>query len=340
MRFGPFVLERRSAGGADYTDAMLDRIERSATGVAVEVEDLGAVGIVASVWERALGTARVRGAPATSEALSAALPLIGRSLALSGEVLLLIDVSPAGEVQLLPCATWDVSGGPDWRSWVYRADVWGPSRFRSVRAGSESFVHVRVGCSARAPWRGRSPLVTAAARLGARVEAAVIAECRKLALQVVGGGGPNLDQRLRDLAGDTDEAVWKAGTAQVAEKPQWGQARHPVSAVQLGPHPHGSLPVLRSDVQKTLLAAGGLPVAFMEGGGREAVRFALHWTLQPLAAAVAAEASLKLGGRFRLALDQLHASDTAGRARAYGILVKNRVSPEAALVMSGLQEED
>lgn len=103
--------------------------------------------------------------------------------------------------------------------------------------------------------------------------------------------------------------------------------------------------MLRSDVGRDVLAAAGCPPAMFQPtdgtSAREGMRQFLHLGLQPLAALVQAELRDKLDApELALSFDSLFAADLAGRARAFGSLVKGGMPVEAAAGLAGLLTED
>ena len=74
-----------------------------------------------------------------------------------GEALFVIDVRDGG-LRMLEASSWDVSGGHDPSSWVYRVDLPGPSVTASRRYPAASVIHVRFAVHPSSPWRGVSPL--------------------------------------------------------------------------------------------------------------------------------------------------------------------------------------
>ena len=64
---------------------------------------------------------------------------------------------------LIPAASWDIHGDPDPASWTYRLTLGGPSRLTTLEpVPSEGMIHVRLQVDPEQPWRGISPLASAA----------------------------------------------------------------------------------------------------------------------------------------------------------------------------------
>ena len=103
--------------------------------------------------------------------------------------------------------------------------------------------------------------------------------------------------------------------------------------------PPASVPTVRSDVERSLLAAAGVPVELVSTAqgtaGREAWRRFLHGTIAPLGMLVSAELQ-RLGFDGALEFSELRASDVQGRARAYHSLVGAGMNDADARRIAGL----
>ena len=172
--------EKRAVDGGpgDYTEQRIARSEALARG-GVDATDLAVSQSCVSLWERAMAAATVE--PASDELLpvrdARLLALVGRTLATVGNFVGVIRVSD-GAVSLLPASAYDVTGGADPASWIYRTDMAGPSATHTETLPADGIVHVRIGADARTPWRGRSPLQSSPKTTGlaARIESALTAE--------------------------------------------------------------------------------------------------------------------------------------------------------------------
>ena len=163
-------LEKRQA--APYSDAIVQAIQDRATGISPDPGGVGALEIAAGLWARGLASATISPASPVTSALSpAVLASMGRGLVRRGESLFVLDVRD-GALRMLEASSWDVSGGHDPASWVYRVDLPGPSVTASRRYPAASVVHVRFAVHPSSPWRGVSPLAwaTSTGKLGAFLE--------------------------------------------------------------------------------------------------------------------------------------------------------------------------
>ena len=130
--------------------------------------------------------------------------------------------------------------------------------------------------------------------------------------------------------GDWGEA---AGGGQFVLKPERVGAEPPAALVEL-------FKITREDV---LSACGINPALLTDAQGtamREAYRQFLFGTVSPLGRMVAAELSEKLNTTIRLDWEELRASDIAGRARAFGIMVGIGMETDRAAALSGLLAGD
>ena len=124
---------------------------------------LGALEACAGVVGRGFVSAEVEGRGVLIDALTpSVMELVGRSLIRQGEIVMLVDTT-GGRLQILPCETWDVEGGPFPSSWEYRLTLGGPSRTLTYDwMPASSVLHFRYAPDAAKPWRGNSPLEVAA----------------------------------------------------------------------------------------------------------------------------------------------------------------------------------
>ena len=146
-------LEKRQA--APYSDAIVQALQDRATGVAASSDGLGALEIAAGLWARGLASATISPASPVTSALSpAVMASIGRGLVRRGESLFVLDVRD-GALRMLEASSWDVSGGHDPTTWVYRVDLPGPSVTASRSYPAASVIHITVRGASVVPmaWR-------------------------------------------------------------------------------------------------------------------------------------------------------------------------------------------
>ena len=282
---------------------------------------------------------------------SGTLGLIARDLIRRGESIHLI-LTDTGELELLPCGSWDVRGEWSEDSWEYRLDLFGPSGNITRLVPASSVIHCRYSYDPARPWHGLSPLswATSTATLASNLEDRLGQE----AGGAVGfllpvpidsspkedGTGP-LDGLRKDISGLRGQNVLLETTSaghgegrQAAPQQDWVSRR-------IGADPPEVLQVLRSDMGRSILGACGVPVGLFESqgssqGAREAWRQFIYGSVQPLARMISEELSKKLETEVSLNFSELYAADIAARATSFKKLVESGMSLDRAAGMSGL----
>ena len=137
----------RETRDSSFTDTLIAQIVSQASGgTLARPAATGALEASASIIARCFAAAVVSGPPHFVAALGPSmLSMIGRSLIRQGEILFAIEVRDGGRVELIPAASWDVSGAHDPASWSYRLTLGGPSRLTTLEpVPSEGMVHIRL----------------------------------------------------------------------------------------------------------------------------------------------------------------------------------------------------
>lgn len=220
-------------------------------------------------------------------------------------------------LSLIPCSSFDVSGGWQEESWRYRCDLQGPSRVTTARRGYAEVLHPRINVDSKRPWRGQAPWKAGGltAGLAARIEGALV-KGGLLTIPTDAGGGP-LAQPY---------------------------SRQQLEAQRLGAEPARELVELREQVTAEVMASCGCPMELFHGSegaaSREALRRWLHTTLLPWAEVVSQELSRKMEREISLSFDRLFASDLSGRARAFQSMVNGGMDVAKAARLAGLMEEE
>ena len=340
---GP-VERRQQADGLDLIAGLL-----SGSGVGtVRDAALGGLQIAAGRVARALSVATVEGDGGllTPDILAG----IGYDLTRQGEALHLFSVDPlTGSPSLLRASTTVpvIAGSADPRTWRYSLSVPGPSVDRRVDAVAAEVCHVRINSSPWSPWRGRSPLRVAEStgRLSGGVASALYWESQipaKAIFPMPQGVSEPTQQTIRQFLTDQEKPV--VAPATTAGGFGAGRTSAPLSdwkASRISPDWPAAGVDLHALVLGEVLAVCGVPASLAPGSAaagptlREAQREFLLNTVQPYGALVAAEASRVLERPVTLTFDALAAADSAGRARAFGILAKNNIEKERALRMVG-----
>ncbi|WP_338832331.1 phage portal protein [Bradyrhizobium sp. 27S5] len=311
-------VEKRSAGSG-FTAEIMQAREAYISGRTGLAELTATAQSCVSMWEGGFTLADVDGADLLGPCEMA---MLGRSLALRGESVWLI-----GEDRLIPCSDWDLRtrfADPV----AYRVSIpeAGGGTTQTVLAGE--VLHVRIGADPAAPWYGVSPLRRSRLTAGMlnSVESALgeVFENAPLGSQIV----PFPETPDTDMEKVGRSFRGQRGRVLLRESVTVSAAGGP--APQADWKPADVTPDLqRSMVKETLDASrdaistafGVLPALFSSQAQgplvREAQRHLAQWTLQPIAALIAEEATEKLGGTVKIDVQRpLHAFDAGGRARA------------------------
>ena len=344
----PWQSEKRDSS---YTDTLIQTIVEQASGATLaKPAATGALEASASIVARCFAAADVAGPDQFVAALGpSTLSMIGRSLIRQGEILFAIEVR-GGRVVLIPAASWDIHGDVDPASWNYRLTLGGPSRLVTLEpVPSSGMIHVRLQSDPEQPWRGVSPLASAAiaGRLSAETMQALADEAagpRGMLLPTpVDGADPTiatLKSDIRSLRGkialvESTSAGWASDGTQTRPKGDW-------EARRLGASPGAALVQQAELASREVYAACGVPYSLVgesEGTGqREGFRRLMHATITPLAKIVSEELSEKFETPISLSFDGLFAADLAGRARAFQSLVGGGMDVAKAAALAGLMQ--
>jgi phage portal protein BeeE len=312
------VVEKRSAG-AGFTAEIMQAREAYISGRTGIAELTATAQSAVSLWENGFTLADVDGTDLLDRR---SLALLGRSLALRGESVFLID-----ERGLVPCSDWDLR--TRWgRPTAYRVSIPEAGGGTTQTALAGEVLHFRIGCDPASPYYGTAPLKRCSLTSGMlnAVEASLaeVFENAPLGSQVV----PMPESPDTDMTTMGRSFRGQRGRVLLRESVQVSAAGGPAPAVDW--KPAGLSPDLEKSMTKETLDAardavcgafGVLPGLFNSATTgpmvREAQRHLAQWTLQPIAALVAEECTDKLGGTVTLDLMRsLQAYDSGGRARA------------------------
>jgi hypothetical protein len=317
-------LEAR-ASGAGYTAQVMAARDSFVSGRRGVAELTATVQSCVSLWEGGFAMADVTG---TDLLMRQDMARIARAVALTGEAVFLI-----GDTGLVPATDWDVTtrnGQPK----AYRLSIPEAGGGRTLTALAAEVLHLRIGSDHLTPWIGTAPLRRASltGALLHAVEAALseIFENAPLGSLIV----PLPDSGAEDMATMRNAFRGRRGSTLVIE----GVAQATAAGMnpQIGQKPDQLSPDLsKSMTDETLAAAregilmayGVLPSLVNRAATGPAVREAQRqlavWTLQPIAALLAEEASMKLGTQVEIdTLRPLQAFDAGGRARALSAIIK------------------
>ena len=339
------IFRRRSPEVREsYTDMVVARIMAGA-GQSSDGSALAALETAARWWGSGLASATVKPDNATLKSVSPlVLDAIGRALCRTGESLHVIDVR-GGQVRLIACGSWAVSGSDDPASWRYHCTLSGPSSTRTIAVMAASVLHIRYAADPSRPWAGRSPMQLAldTARAAGRLEQATSEELSFTQSQILSPRQRASDYGIAETL--NPEAIQQIVDA-FAKHTNTGAFVIPadVQASRLGPEPPDSFALLRDRLENSLLALHGLPPALIAARGtgtalREAMRQVGAALIRPLGDLVVQEIREKLDPAAALDFSALRAGDVQGAARAAGSLVKAGYTPASAAAAVGLDVE-
>ena len=349
----PWTTARVERRESSYTDAVVASILQAHGGGQsfAAPAATGALETCSSTVARCFSAADIQGPEHLTRAVTpAVMSMIGRALIRSGEIVFAINTE-GGRFSLLPCSSFDVTGGAFPESWRYRLSMSGPSRIVTLDpVPSAGVVHVRYQSDPERPWRGVGPLQSAslAGKLSAETIKALGDEAsspRGNLLPIpVDGSDPSVDELkadIRQLGGsvatvESQAAGWAA---------DGGGVRHgDWQPVRLGADPPRALIEQADLASREVLAACGIPISLFvdsaAGAAREGYRRLLHSTIVPIARIVESELSDKLGTSIKLSFDRLASADISGRARAFQSLVKGGMDLTKAAALAGLMESE
>ena len=342
---------KRETRDSSYTDALVSLIvEQSSGATLARPASTGALEASASIIARCFAAAQISGPPHFVAALGpSVMSMIGRSLIRQGEILFAIEVRD-GRVLLTPAASWAVEGDSDPASWRYRLVLGGPSRLTTLSpVAGEAMIHIRLQSDPEQPWKGVSPLASAAlaGRLSAETVMALADEAsgpRGMLLPIPTDGQDatvaTLKTDLKRLRGqaalvESTSSGWAADGSQQRPRGDWESRR-------LGAAPGAALIEQAELASREVFAACGIPLSVVtesEGTGqREGYRRLMHSTIAPLGRIVAEELSAKFETDISLSFESLFSADLAGRARAFQSLVGGGMDVAKAAALAGLME--
>lgn len=325
-------IEARSSG-AGYTAQVMAARDSYISGRRGVAELTATVQSCISLWEGGFAMADIKG---TDLLTRMDMAMMARAVALNGEAVYLIS-----ESGLTPATDWDVTtrnGKPR----AYRLSIPDAGGGRTMTALAAEVLHLRIGADHLSPWTGTAPLRRASltGALLHAVEAALSetfenAPLGSLIVPLPDTGADDMDNMRGAFKGRRGSTLVIEGVAQATAagmNPQIGQKPD-----QLSPDLSKSMTdeTLAAAREGILMAYGVLPAlanrAATGPAVREAQRQLAMWTLQPIAALLAEEATNKLGTTVTIdTMRPLQAFDAGGRARALSAIIKTMVEAKAA----------
>jgi len=327
LNIWPFKRDKteKRASGSGFTAEIMAARESYISGRRGVAELTATAQSCISLWEGGLALADVEGTDLLTRRV---LALAARSLALRGEALFLIR-----ETGLVPCSDWDLRT-KDGRPTAYRVSVSEAGGGSTQTALAAEVVHVRLGADVAAPWIGTAPLRRASLTAGllqavetALAEAYEYMPLGSLIVPFPEAPETDLEALGRGFRGRRGRVLLRESVSvSAAGGPQPRDDWRP-SDVTPDLSKAMTSETLRAARAGICTAFGVLPALFDTAAQgplvREAQRHLGVWTLEPIAALLAEEASEKLGAPVALdVLRPLQAYDAGGRARAVSTMVE------------------
>lgn len=275
-------------------------------------DKLAAIETCAFLWERAFSGGEC-------ESLAPwQLGIIGRQLILLGET-----VWHASGRGLVPASHYEIHGRqPDPERWRYRLTMPAPDVTVDKMLPASSVMHVRIGARRHAPWRGCSPLESSSASRNVlqQVERSLAEEHSGPVGHVYGVPDPEQSQSVIDAIAQLKGSAIAAEQSEMDLPGEGAAGRTSWKDNRIGPQPAQATVLGRESVEKSLLAAAGVPTSLLDTKAgvdvRESWRQFVFASVAPVAKLVSAELR-RLGLASEISFSELRASDLAGRARAY-----------------------
>jgi len=313
-----------------YTDQQIAAAVATAKGTAASALT-ATVEAAARLWEAGFS------AGVSSVLAPWQLALTGRALLLKGEIVFW----RSGRSGLLPVASHDVQGASAFPGrWTYRLTMPTPSTSITREAKADRVLHARIGCTVAQPWKGCSPLTNSGASTGMlqQVERSLSEEHAGPVGSVVGVPNPEESQAVINEIAALKGRVIAAEASEMDLPGEGAAARTSWKPNRIGPAPAEGTIASREAVERSILAAAGVPVELVQpssgSDAREGWRRFLWSTVAPAASIVSAELR-RLGLDSAISFDALNASDLAGRARAYSQLRKAEMDDSEARRIAG-----
>ena len=334
-------VEHRSS----LTDQVISALLQSASGGGARPAlATAALEQCATLYASALASCSISGPATVTRALTADWRAsVAASLIRSGQCVYIIGADPVDGLTLAPVGHWDVHGGPRPSSWVYRGELSGPSGTAWQTHTAAAVLHLRWLVDATRPWSGISPLQHASdtGSLAAWIErrlseeaSAPVGSFLPIAKFDADPGadldGDDADDPLALLRRDIGTS---RGQTMIVES-QMAAADSPASAPRkdfvpqrFGANPPQGLIELRQQVTRDIGAACGIPRALLDAtasgqAARESWRQFVATSVDGLARRLEAQLLVQLGVTIQIDTSPLGGRDLAGRASAFGRLIK------------------
>ena len=347
-------VEHRSS----YTDQVVTAILQSASGGGVRPAlATAALETVATLYSSALSACAVSGPPSVVRALDATWRAsVASSLVRHGQALYILDADPSAGLALAPVSHWDVHGGPERATWLYRCALAGPSSTAWRTRSAGAVLHLRWLTDPARPWAGVSPLQHAAdtGSLAAWLD-------KRLAEEASGPVGAFLPVARFDADADADldadaddplaqlrRDIGSARGSVLAVESQMASADSPASAPRkdfvvqrFGANPPRDLVELREQVARDVACACGVPRSLLDStasgqAAREAWRQFCATSVDGLARRIEAQLLDQLGVEVSIDSAPLGGRDLLARGATVARLVKAGVPIDDARDAAGI----
>ena len=338
-------VEHRSS----YTDAVVTAILQSASGGGLRTAAAtAALESAATLYASALSACAVSGPASVTKALTASWRgAVASELVRNGQAVYLLDVDPSSGLALAPVSHWDVHGGPDVASWVYRCAQAGPSTTAWRTRSAGAVLHLRWLVDPARPWAGVSPLQHAAdtgslsgwleRRLGEEVSGPVgaflpVARYEPDADADLTDADPEADplaQLRMDIGGARGQTLLVETAMASADSPA-SAPRRDYQVVRFGANPPRDLVELRAIVTRDVGAACGIPRGLTDSSAsgqtvRESWRQFVSTSVDGLARRIEAQILDQLGVEVAIDSAPLAGRDLVARASVFRRLVEGKL---------------
>ena len=328
------AVEHRSS----YTDAVVTAILQSASGGGLRTAlATAALESCGTLYASALSACAVSGPSTVTRALTAEWRAsVASGLVRNWQALYLIDADPSAGLALAPVSHWDVHGGPERATWLYRCQMAGPSTTAWRTRSAGAVLHLRWLVDPASPWAGVSPLQRAAdtGSLAGWLD-------KRLAEESSGPVGsflpvakydadPDLDADdaddplallRRDIGGARGQTLIVETAMAAADSPA-SAPRKDFQVARFGANPPRHLVELREQVARDVGGACGVPRALLDSSAsgqasREAWRQFVSASIDGLARRIEAQLLDQLGVDVKIDTSPLGGRDLLARASAF-----------------------
>ena len=346
------AVEHRSS----YTDAVVTAILQSASGGGLRTAlATAALESCGTLYASALSACVVSGPSTITRALTAEWrAAVASALVRNGQALYLIDADPSAGLALAPVSHWDVHGGPERATWLYRCQMAGPSTTAWRTRSAGAVLHLRWLVDPASPWAGVSPLQRAAdtGSLAGWLD-------KRLAEEASGPVGSFLPVAKYDADPDADLDADDADDPLAALRRDIGGARGQVLAVEsqmaaadspasaprkdyqvarFGANPPRHLVELREQVARDVGASCGVLLDSSASGqaSREAWRQFISTSVDGLCRRLEAQLLDQLGVDVKIDTSPLGGRDLLGRAAVFRRLKEGGLTIADARAAAGI----